>query len=37
MTVVDIIISAVVGGVFGYFGGMLAAYVLKRHGGGWGR
>jgi hypothetical protein len=36
MTVVDMVISAVIGGIFGYFGGMLAAYVLKRTGR-WGR
>jgi hypothetical protein len=35
MTLADIVIAAVVGGVFGYFGGMLAAYVLKRNR--WGR
>ena len=36
MTLTDIIISAVIGGIFGYFGGMLSRYVLKRMGR-WGR
>jgi phage shock protein PspC (stress-responsive transcriptional regulator) len=35
MTVADIVICGVIGGIAGYFGGMLALYMLKRNH--WGR
>lgn len=35
MAIEDLLIAAVIGGVFGYFGGMLAMYVGKRSR--WGR
>ena len=35
MTITDLVISGVIGGIFGYFGGMLSAYVIKRSK--WGR
>lgn len=35
MTLTDLLISGIIGGIFGYFGGLLAMYVKKRNG--WGR